>query len=64
MIVNKVDNLQADVTIPKAEAQVLYDALTIAKLQVGPDLLLGNLGRKAGIDIEHMRGILKSIAES
>lgn len=65
MIVKSIDAAGiADAAMSKAEALVLHDALTIANLQVGPALLLGDHGKKAGIDIEHMRGILKGIAES
>lgn len=65
MIVKSIDTAGiADTAMSKAEAQVLHDALTIAKLQVGPELLLGERGQKAGLDIEHMRGILKGIADS
>ncbi len=65
MIVKSIDTAGiADTAMSKAEAHVLHDALTIAYLQVGPALLLGEHGQKAGIDIEHMRGILKGIADS
>ena len=65
MIVKSIDTAGiADTAMSKAEARVLHDALTIAKLQVGSALLLGDIGLRAGIDIEHMRGILKGIAES
>lgn len=66
MIVKSIDAAGiADMAISKAEALVLHDALTIAELQVGPALLLGaGHGKKAELDIEYMRGILKGIAES
>lgn len=62
MIVESIDTAGiANVKMTKLEARVLRDALTIAKLHVGPALLLGDYGQNAGIDIEHMRGILAGI---
>lgn len=62
MIVESIDAAGiATVKMTKAEARVLRDGLIIANLQVGPAILLGDGGKEAGLDIEHMRGILSGI---
>ncbi len=62
MIVKSIDSAGiADTAMSKAEARVLHDALVIAKIQIGPEMLLGKDGKAAGINIEHMRGILMGI---
>ncbi len=64
MIVEYVKDDRANLTMSKIEARVLHDALTIAKIHIGPVLLLGDHGKRAGVDIESMRRILAAIAES
>lgn len=62
MICNKVKDGLANVTMGTVEARVLHDALTIAKLSIGADLLIGDAGRAWGINVEHLRGVLIGIA--
>lgn len=62
MICNYVKGGLANVTIHKEEARMLHDALTIAKLSVGEDLLLGKGGKAMGMNVDHARGILAGIA--
>ncbi len=62
MIVNYVKGLIANVSISTEEARMLHDALTIAKLSIGEDLLVGQGGRNMGMTVDHSRGILAGIA--
>ena len=60
MIVDKVSGGLAKVTMSLEEAQVLHDALTVAKLQIGEPLLLNGV---TGINVEHLRGVLAGLGE-
>ncbi len=62
MICNKVEGGLANVTMGTEEARMLHDALTVAKIAVGEDLLVGENGRAWGIKLEHTRGVLAGIA--
>ena len=62
MICNYVNGLIANVSMSTEEARMLHDALTIAKLSVGEDLLLGRGGKAMGMNVDHARGILAGIA--
>ena len=61
MITEHVKGDIVTVTMSREEADVLERALTIAKLHAGDDVVLGPAGRSMGIQIEHLRGVLKSI---
>lgn len=59
MIFKSIDDAGvATVLMTKEEAGVLERALTIAKLDAGDGMVLGQVGSKAGIDIEHLRKVL------
>lgn len=62
MIVSKVENGAATVVLSQNEARVLNDALTIAVLQVGPELLVGSNGRNRSLLVEHLRRVLADIS--
>ena len=51
----------ATVRMSVEEADVLERALTIAKLHAGEQVVLGQAGRSMGIQVEHLRGVLKDI---
>ena len=61
MILNNVNGDIANVAMSKAEALVFHDALTIAKVSIGEDLLVGEAGRANGINVEHLRTVLTGI---
>lgn len=63
MIVDKVEGGLAKVTMSQAEAQVLANALTAAKIALGDHFVLGHEGQEQGVNIEHLRGVLTGIAE-
>ena len=60
MIVKSSDEYTATITMTREEARVLHDGLTIAKLQVGDALLIGE---NKSVDVEYLRGFLNGIAE-
>lgn len=65
MIVDKVAGGVASVTMTKVEAKILHSALTVAKLQLGPNLLVGECHTEtADNEIEHLRTVLSDIAKS
>lgn len=55
MMTRKVEEGLVDVTMTQAEAQVLYNALTIAKMHVGEDVMVGDDNY---IEVEHLRNVL------
>lgn len=62
MLVQSYKNGVATLGMTKDEARVLHDALTIAKLQVGPALLLGKTNL-TDMHLEVLRGQLMGISD-
>lgn len=62
MICNYVKGMIANVSMSTEEARMLHDALTIAKLHVGEDVLVGKGGKAMGMIVDHSRGVLAGIA--
>ncbi len=60
-IVEEAEGNIVIVQMSTAEARVLHDALTAAKIAIGPDLLIGRVGQEAGVDVEQMRGVLATM---
>lgn len=54
----------ATVLMTREEAHVFHRALTIAKLDAGDDVVLGHVGRKDGINIEHLRNVTDTISKN
>ena len=69
MIINQNEDGIAIITLTRHEAQVLLNALTAAKIQVGEGTLLyrfgvGHSGADIlGVNIEHLRDTLTEIVE-
>lgn len=54
----------ATVLMTREEAHVLHRALTIAELHAGDDVVLGHTGRKAAINVEHLRDVIRVISKN
>jgi len=62
MIVQNAEGDIVTIEMSTIEARVLHDALTAAKIAIGPDLLVGHVGQEAGDDVEQMRDVLAGAA--